>query len=123
MATLRPLDKDLYALRHRAQELSKGIAKAMQRLSASQRARDWKAALNEFSVIASQLRKLQGDVEKGVGSQLAKFTLQPSHARHLTVRMCRAPPLSGARAARPSRVEGARRERAEGRPRQAPPAA
>eukprot|EP01083_Nonionella_stella_P156773 508053_1 len=78
MMSSRPLDKDLYALRHRAQELSKGIGKTMQQLT--QNKSDWRNVLNELSVVSSQLINIQNDIEKGVGAQLNKFTLQPSHA-------------------------------------------
>ena len=77
MTSPRPLDKDLYALRHRAQELSKGVAKTMQQLTRNNS--DWSNVLNECSVISSQLMNIQNDIEKGIGSQLNKFTLQPSH--------------------------------------------
>ena len=77
MTSPRPLDKDLYALRHRAQELSKGVAKTMQQLMLNKS--DWSNVWNECSVISSQLMNIQNDIEKGIGSQLNKFTLQPSH--------------------------------------------
>eukprot|EP01084_Bolivina_argentea_P236049 397021_1 len=41
---------------------------------------DWRNVLNELSVVSSQLINIQNDIEKGVGAQLNKFTLQPSHA-------------------------------------------
>ena len=77
MASPRPLDKDLYALRHRAQELSKGISKTMQGLHSNNCS--WPDILNEMSVISSQLINIQQDIEKGIGSQLYKFMLQPNH--------------------------------------------
>ena len=78
MSSPRPLDKDLYALRHRAQELSKGITRAMRGLSVPNS--DWNTVLNECSVISSQLINIQSDLEKNVGAQLSKFTLQPMHS-------------------------------------------
>eukprot|EP01084_Bolivina_argentea_P299490 516250_1 len=77
MSSPKPLDKDLYALRHRAQELSKGIGKAMQELHKNNN--DCSAVLNQFSVVSSQLLNIQTDIENNVGLQLNKFTLQPSH--------------------------------------------
>lgn len=78
MTSPRPLDKDLYALRHRAQELSKGITRAMRGLTVQNS--DWNTVLNECSVISSQLINIQSDMEKNVGAQLSKFTLQPMHS-------------------------------------------
>lgn len=81
MASPRPLDKDLYALRHRAQELSKGIQKTMRGLTKPHC--EWSDLLNEMSVISSQLINIQQDFEKENGrisQQLSKFTLQPGHS-------------------------------------------
>lgn len=79
MTSPRPLDKDLYAIRHRAQELSKAIAKLDHQLISS--AHDWSTVLNQCSVISSQLINIQLDMERHkIGQQLNKFTLQPAHS-------------------------------------------